>query len=539
MPIWTPRRRTVWQTLRLRYHRRRRRLARHLPLWFRRTGPVGTSVLLHAIVLLVLALLIHHVSVDPPRDPNILGQLRDDLTSLNPADRTGDPFTHLDSIDPPSLPPTPDQVDPLVINVPAAPPEVRIGPITNELPDDEASATARAKGRGARAAPAPGTVAVPFTGRRGPMKSALVRREGGTVESEAAVERGLDWIARHQRADGGWSLDTNIACTEPPGCPPRNAMVSDTAATGLALLPLLAAGHTHTEPGRYQATIRRGLAWLVGSQQEDGSLFIGGGLHTTLYSHAIATMALCEAYALTHDPALRPPAQRAVNFITRSQNVAGGWRYEPLAPGDTSVFGWMLFALRSADIGEVAVSRRTIKRATTYLNSVTGDKPGSTYCYMPGWSPSMTMTAEGLVGRQLLGWSRENPALQRGVALIAANLEESTDRNIYYWYYATQLLHNMRGDDWERWNPRVRDGLIGMQIQGAGCDRGSWDPTWPQSDRWGIRAGRLYTTSLSLLTLEVYYRYLPLYRDQGGPLAGRDEPDPAQASVPSGAAPVR
>jgi hypothetical protein len=71
----------------------------------------------------------------------------------------------------------------------------------------------------------------------------------------------------------------------------------------------------------------------------------------------------------------------------------------------------------------------------------------------------------------------------------------------------------MQNKDWERWNVRVREGLIGMQVKGAGCDRGSWDPFQPQPDRWASRAGgRLFLTSLSILTLEVYYRYLPLYQ---------------------------
>ena len=113
-----------------------------------------------------------------------------------------------------------------------------------------------------------------------------------------------------------------------------------------------------------------------------------------------------------------------------------------------------------------------------------------------------------------------------GTAAIAANLEESQERNIYYWYYATQLLHNMRNKDWERWNARVREGLISMQAVGKECDRGSWDPSDPQIDRWGAMGGRLYTTSLSLLTLEVYYRYLPLYRDPGEEMPGTDrDPD--------------
>jgi hypothetical protein len=147
------------------------------------------------------------------------------------------------------------------------------------------------------------------------------------------------------------------------------------------------------------------------------------------------------------------------------------------------------------------------------------------------------MTAEALLSRQYLGWPRDYPPLLKGARHVALDLEQSQERNIYYWYYATQLLHNMQNKDWERWNLRVREGLIGMQVKGNGCDRGSWDPFLPQPDRWASSGGRLFLTSLSLLTLEVYYRYLPLYQPSDtDPLRGKDDGAPAeprQAGNPS------
>ncbi|HEU5117366.1 MAG TPA: hypothetical protein VFT74_12050, partial [Isosphaeraceae bacterium] len=233
-------------------------------------------------------------------------------------------------------------------------------------------------------------------------------------------------------------------------------------------------------------------------------------------------MALCESYALTGDAGLKGSAQRAIRYIQRSQNPAGGWRYEPQAPGDTSVFGWMIFALRSANLAGLDVSSKDIARCQRYLNRAAYDKSKVTYCYMPGYPPSMSMTAEGLVCRQYLGWPKDHPALLRGSGLLSGYLEQSPERNIYLWYYATQLLHNMHDKSWEAWNSRVRDGLVGLQIRGDGCDRGSWSPLVPQVDKWGSKGGRLYTTSLSILTLEVYYRYLPLYEDRGGAIEGKD-----------------
>ncbi len=71
----------------------------------------------------------------------------------------------------------------------------------------------------------------------------------------------------------------------------------------------------------------------------------------------------------------------------------------------------------------------------------------------------------------------------------------------------------MHNKAWQQWNPRVRDGLIAMQVGGNGCDSGSWSPVFPTPDVWGMKGGRLYQSALSILTLEVYYRFLPLYRD--------------------------
>jgi uncharacterized protein YfaS (alpha-2-macroglobulin family) len=230
-----------------------------------------------------------------------------------------------------------------------------------------------------------------------------------------------------------------------------------------------------------------------------------------MYSHAIATIALSEAYGLTGDRNLRGATQRGIEFIAKAQRAEGGWRYEPGQAGDTSVFGWQVMALRSAQLSGVSVPDGAIRNALRYLDRAQADEKGATYAYQPGAKATPVMTAEALLIRQYLGWDRRNATLVAGAAEIARHLFQSKERNIYYWYYATQMLHNLQNADWRRWNLMVREGLIGMQVKGRHCDRGSWDPAKPQGDQWGGRAGRLFTTSLSLLTLEVYYRYLPLY----------------------------
>ena len=525
-----PRPRSAWRRLQIKMRWQWRRLDRRLPRWLRMVLPWGTSLVAHALVLFLMAVVIHFAQQEGTRAieiDQIDGQLRDDVTSGQDAARAGDSFTTLDSVEPPSMPRDLSKIDERIISVAELPPDVRIGPELDLTPDPILDRDAMG-GNAARAVDATPGMSAPFRGRSTAEKAKLVRREGGTVESEKAVERGLDWLARHQRPDGSWSLASNEMCDDPP-CPSRPFMESDVAATGLALLPILAAGHTHTEKGRYQQTIHRGLEWLMKQQQPDGLIYTGGAINAMMYSHAIATMTLCEAYGLTKDKGLRASAQKAVTFITRSQHALGGWRYAPMREGDTSVHGWMIFALRSANIAGLPVRKSSIRLAKRYLDTVAVDGSKSLYAYMPGRGMTFSMTAEALVCRQILGWPRDFPALKQGVAIVEENLHASAERNIYYWYYATQLLHNMRDKQaWPRWNQKIRDGLIDLQTKGNGCDRGSWDPISPLEDTWGRSAGRLYTTSLSLLTLEVYYRYLPLYRDQGGEIQGEDEaPDDA------------
>ena len=118
------------------------------------------------------------------------------------------------------------------------------------------------------------------------------------------------------------------------------------------------------------------------------------------------------------------------------------------------------------------------------------------------------MTAEGLLCRQYLGWKHEDPRLQNGVKLISMDPIDMNRRNVYYWYYATQVMHHMGGDVWDSWNRVMRQEIPEAQTR-EGPEAGSWSPT---GDQWGPHGGRLYVTCLSIYMLEVYYRHLPIYQ---------------------------
>jgi hypothetical protein len=210
---------------------------------------------------------------------------------------------------------------------------------------------------------------------------------------------------------------------------------------------------------------------------------------------------------MTHDEVLHGPAQRAIDFIVQSQHRRGGWRYQPGEDGDTSVLGWQLMALQSARAAGLTMPPETLELAGHYLDSVQHND-GARYAYRPEEGPTHVMTAEALLCRIYLGWDREYPGLVRGIQyLINEHPPHMRDTNIYYWYYATQVLHHFGGAPWDRWNLRMRDILVQTQEK-RGHEAGSWHPHGGHAHV----GGRLYMTALAVCTLEVYYRHAPIFR---------------------------
>ncbi|MGA2030981.1 MAG: hypothetical protein ABSG68_01890 [Thermoguttaceae bacterium] len=344
--------------------------------------------------------------------------------------------------------------------------------------------------------------------------------------TERAVEVGLDFFSKIQFADGHWSLDQLPNGTAPAGAA-LGEMKSDTAATGLVLLSYLGAGYTHLDD-KHRELIRRGIDWLVKHQKPDGDLFVGGANFTWLYSHGIAAMALCEAYGMTQDPELREPARKAVDFILKSQDPRhGGWRYEPGKESDTSVTGWQLMTLKSAQMAGLEVPNEALRKVGMWLDFADPQPGSGRYVYNPfnrdtpeqreGRLPSRAMTAEAMLIRMYLGRKRDDPGLIRGAEYLKANLPEvgtleQPQRDCYYWYYATAAMFQMHGNYWLTWNNRLRPLMEASQVH-EGAFAGTWNPDAPVPDRWGRHGGRIYVTAMHLLMLEVYYRHLPLFQE--------------------------
>lgn len=355
--------------------------------------------------------------------------------------------------------------------------------------------------------PAQTLASIPFgitsglKGRSGELKSALLSKFGGNQATEEAVDLGLKWLAKQQKSDGSWSLVGPYS--------DGGASENTTAATAMALNAFLGAGSTHKE-GKYRDNVKLGLAFLVRKQNEDGYFpDPREPSRQQMYAQAIASITIAEAYGMSGDSDLAKAAQKAMKFAAWSQSKLRGWRYEPREDADLSVTGWFVMALITGKMAGLTIDEDKLKQVSEFLDSVSYEEL-SRYSYDDFEPPSLSMTAEGLLCRIYLGWPRTHPALLRAIEDdLLTNPPSLNDRaySVYYWYYATQVLHHVGGRQWEEWNRAMRTVLPALQEK-EGREMGSWSPS---NDAFGASGGRLYTTCLNLYCLEVYYRHLSIY----------------------------
>ncbi|WP_236010440.1 prenyltransferase/squalene oxidase repeat-containing protein [Candidatus Laterigemmans baculatus] len=481
-----------------------------VPAWF-------ISMLVHMLLILVLALM---TITDAKTVQNILTVAnvttpepemeQFTLTEVDPGSLEVTEPTELEEMVPP--PATMESVEPMQIEQPmamiAAPAEMA-SIVSSVAPADQLLQSISAE------------MSQDLTSRTGDMKQKLMKRYGGTEASEAAVAKALKWLAVHQLPNGAWTFNHAVVCRGIGGCngvcKPNYARAFN-GATALGVLPFLGAGQTHMQ-GVHKNNVRAALMFLISNGkrvQKEGLLCLdfteSGG---SMYAHGLASIALCEAYAMTQDPMLLAPAQQSLNFIAWAQDRGGGWRYSPRTPGDTSVTGWQVMALKSGHLGHLVVPPRTIAGVNLFLDSVAASD-GADYHYVVRPSNESTVsgplscTPIGLLCRMYLGVDKTHPAIQAGVEKLARRGIDEKD--IYYNYYAAQVLRHHGGPEWESYNNELRDWLVESQVQ-EGHAQGSWH--WPESKshRGPLEGGRLCSTSFATMILEVYYRHMPLYAD--------------------------
>jgi hypothetical protein len=354
------------------------------------------------------------------------------------------------------------------------------------------------------------------------------------------VEAALRWLAAHQSPDGRWeAAGWNRWCDQKPhettvGDGDLGGATADVGVSGLALCAFLGAGYTSRGSHPFAKVVARGLRYLRNIQDPEGCFGPRTG-QSYVYCHATAALAMVEAYAMTESPVFKGPAQRALDFISIARNPYFAWRYG-VKPGDndTSVTGWMMMALKSARLANEYAIRRgkpapllvddeAFDGILSWVGKMTDPDSGRVGYVQRGSGParpqhlvdrfpadrSESMTAVGVLARIFLGEDpKGSEPIRRGVALMRGLPPAWTEDgriDHYYWYYGTLAVFQAGGEPWKEWNAAMLTAIVGTQrADGDFCDfKGSWDP----KDPWAHQGGRVYSTALLAMCLEVYYRY--------------------------------
>jgi len=348
-------------------------------------------------------------------------------------------------------------------------------------------------------------------------RTELVIKNGGSKETELAVQHALQWLGAEQSEDGRWNprkynagTETNVYGHNRSGA----GYYADNGITGLVVLSFLGAGHTHLD-GPHQKTVQKALEYLIRTQNDDGSMYGNAGLFARTYCHAMAMLAITEAYALTGDHRIKPFVEKAQKYTVSIQNqTTGGWRYRPGDDGDMSQFGWQVMALASAEQAGFPIPEKTRQLMTKFLSSYSKGKFGGIASYRPAEGPSRTMTAEAILCKRLLNLYVPENTSDEAVRFILEEMpSESKVENLYYWYYATLAMHheknigqndgsNRHSESWTKWNRSLSQKLLSLQDKSSN-NSGSF----PETSLWSSYGGRFYSTAMATLSLEAYYRY--------------------------------
>jgi hypothetical protein len=354
---------------------------------------------------------------------------------------------------------------------------------------------------------------------------------GGDPRTEDAVIKALLWLARHQNPDGSWSATQHVGlcgrgnykgvCAPNPGAEGFN-----TGLTGLSLLAFLGAGYTHLsrdviEGYNFGTVVKQGLQSLMNGQDSSGRL-CSEDTPKYMYNHLIAAFALSEAYSLTSSMLVRDAAQKALDYAVQAQNLGKGWRYSFRSGDcDSSVTAWAAQLLKSAELAELTVNKDAYKGIFAWYDEVTEASYGRTgytdarlgKVVIPGvneqYGDHPSLSAISAMTRTFLG-KRGDPRVRGGLELCKGDLPEWDARNLkvdfYYWYYASYMMFLVEGPTtgaWKQWNEKIKTAILDHQNVSKGdCRCGSWDPV----DRWSSEGGRVYTTAMGALVMEVYYR---------------------------------
>lgn len=352
---------------------------------------------------------------------------------------------------------------------------------------------------------------------------------------QRTIDDALRWLKFHQSVDGNWSangFEDECGQIGDGYCTGRGSVMHDVGVTGLSLLAFLGAGNTDKD-GKYRTTVKAGLKYLIEGQGRDGN-YGDDTVSAHTYDHFIATLAVMEAYALTQKFSYKKSARKALEYIYELRNPGAAWRYGDRSSddmvahaNDVSVTGWAVMVLSLAHEYDIDVDEVAFEDSILFIEEMT-DSTGRTGYYEPGqnssriegvgdtWPDTETeaMTAVGILCRIFADPDLEREgneaAIEAGVQLILDKpIVFNPDGDIgkidyYYWYYATYALYQWGGSSWKAWEKNIKQVADHQRGEEDGDMHGSWDP---QLDPWGGLGGRVYSTAILALLMEVYYRY--------------------------------
>ncbi|MFN0055502.1 MAG: squalene--hopene cyclase [Planctomycetales bacterium] len=345
--------------------------------------------------------------------------------------------------------------------------------------------------------------------------SAPLRAEGEwetTTDSEAALERGLQWLAANQGPQGNWGSD-------------------DLGLVSLGALAFLSAGHTPGH-GKYGAAVDKALNYVVTNAKPSGLLNISNP-RRDMYNHGLAAFVLGQAYGMTNDRRLGVVLERALALISQTQCDDGGWDYvaRRQARGhDLSLVVMQAKALRSAmDSGlavSPAVTALAIKSVRDHYRSKSGNRnvddpavqaePGQ-FTY-DGNRTSLAMAACGVVCLQEFGeygdWRiAKNLEVIQGAVRHLDNLPRNgrVPHGAYAAYYIGQALYQVGGEPWKTSYPKLRNALVATQALAPGNPQ--QDGAWEDAVHVSGQAGKLYGTAVGCFLLAIPNRYLPILQE--------------------------
>ncbi len=338
--------------------------------------------------------------------------------------------------------------------------------------------------------------------------------------ADAAIDRGLRFLANGQNADGSWPTNMGGGVAfGPRGNMNMAAGNADIAVTSLAVMAFMSAGHVPGE-GRYGTVIEKGVRWVLEKQGRNG-VFAPPNGHE-MYHHGIATLMLAEATGMTSGelaPHLRAGLERAVAVILTSQRqrnrnaMTGGWRYRAVDDGDSdlSVTGWQLLALRAAKNVGCDIPSEYIQAAVKYV--LRSQARGGGFQYQPGGGQvTIPCTGVGVLCLELSGKEYHRcPEAMDGWDYLNKHPLTPNGMHFYYGiYYVSQAMFQLGGTEWAGYRPTLHKTLLQQNPPNAD---GAWGGR-------GFDAGHgpAYATAMSILALTVEYRFLPIYQRFEEPL---------------------